>query len=140
MQTSCLTEHFFDRALERAKYLDDYLQREGRVVGPLHGLPVSIKDSFCLEGIQSTVGYVSFLNNPPASSNSALVDLLLDLGAVLYVKTNIPQTMMVRILLPYLGTNIISDTYIDGRLGEQHFRPNAEPAQYEVDSRWIERW
>lgn len=92
--TSCLTETFFSRALERAKYLDDYRQTEGKVLGPLHGLPVSIKDSFCVEGIQSTVGYVSFLEHEPAKSNSALVDLLLDLGAVLYVKTNIPQTMM----------------------------------------------
>ncbi|KAB8244545.1 amidase signature domain-containing protein [Aspergillus flavus] len=92
--TSCLTEHFFDRALERAQYLDDYLKREKRVIGPLHGLPISLKDSFCIKGIQSTVGYVSFLENPPAETNSALVDLLLDLGAVLYVKTNIPQTMM----------------------------------------------
>ncbi|PIG89369.1 general amidase-B [Aspergillus arachidicola] len=92
--TSCLTEHFFDRALERAQYLDDYLKREKRVMGPLHGLPISLKDSFYIKGIQSTVGYVSFLENPPAETNSALVDLLLDLGAVLYVKTNIPQTMM----------------------------------------------
>ncbi|KAH8435262.1 general amidase GmdB [Aspergillus melleus] len=92
--TSCLTEHFFSRALERAKYLDDYLERERKVVGPLHGLPISLKDSFRLEGIQSTIGYASFLATPPASSNSALVNMLLDLGAVLYVKTNIPQTMM----------------------------------------------
>jgi amidase len=71
------------------------MRKEKRVIGPLHGLPVSIKDSFCVEGIQSTVGYVSLLANEPAVSNSALVDMLLDLGAVLYVKTNIPQTMMV---------------------------------------------
>jgi amidase len=92
-----LTEHFFDRALERAKYLDNYLKQNGKPIGPLHGLPISIKDSFCLEGVQSTIGYVSFLEDPPASANSALVDMLLNLGAVLYVKTNIPQTMMVRI-------------------------------------------
>jgi amidase len=94
-QTNCLTEHFFPRALERAQYLDEYLKREGKVIGPLHGLPISLKDSFCLEGIPTTVGYVSFLKNGPAKENSALVNLLLDLGAVLYVKTNIPQTMMV---------------------------------------------
>ncbi|PYI21446.1 alpha-glucosidase [Aspergillus violaceofuscus CBS 115571] len=92
--TSCLTEHFFERALERARYLDDYLMREGRVVGPLHGLPVSLKDSFRVEGIDTSVGYVSFLGHGPAKENSALVQMLLDLGAVLYVKTNVPQTMM----------------------------------------------
>ncbi|OQE39114.1 hypothetical protein PENCOP_c007G08507 [Penicillium coprophilum] len=91
---SCLTETFFPQALERAEYLDDYLQREGKPVGPLHGLPISIKDSFCVEGVQSTIGYVELLKDEPATANSALVKVLLDLGAVLYVKTNIPQTMM----------------------------------------------
>ncbi|KAL4739691.1 amidase signature domain-containing protein [Aspergillus similis] len=92
--TSCLTEHFFAQAFERARYLDEYLEREGKVVGPLHGLPISIKDTFQVKGVHTTVGYVSFLKNGPATENSAMVDLLLDLGAVLYVKTNIPQTMM----------------------------------------------
>lgn len=64
-------------------------------MGPFHGLPISLKDSFCIQGLQTTVGYVSFLKNAPAATNSALVNMLLDLGAVLYVKTNIPQTMMV---------------------------------------------
>ncbi|KAI2840227.1 hypothetical protein CBS147321_7233 [Aspergillus niger] len=92
--TSCLTEHFFQRAIERAQFLDEYLEREKKPFGPLHGLPISIKDSFCIEGVQSTIGYVKFLENSPASHNSAIVEMLLNLGAVLYVKTNIPQTMM----------------------------------------------
>lgn len=90
-----MTEHFFQRAIDRAHFLDEYLHREKKPLGPLHGLPISIKDSFCVEGIQSTVGYVAFLEKEPASQNSAIVDMLLNLGAVLYVKTNIPQTMMV---------------------------------------------
>jgi amidase len=97
LQTSCLTETFFPQALERAQYLDDYLKREGNPLGPLHGLPISIKDSFCVEGIQSTVGFVALLEDEPAKHNSALLQMLLHLGAVLYVKTNIPQTMMVNI-------------------------------------------
>ncbi|CAG8004237.1 unnamed protein product [Penicillium salamii] len=92
--TSCLTETFFPQALERAQYLDEYLQREGKPTGPLHGLPISLKDSFCVEGVQSTIAYVEFLKKEPATTNSALVKMLLQLGAVLYVKTNIPQTMM----------------------------------------------
>jgi Asp-tRNAAsn/Glu-tRNAGln amidotransferase A subunit and related amidases len=34
---------FFDVAIDRAKYLDDYLAKEGKPIGPLHGLPISIK-------------------------------------------------------------------------------------------------
>ena len=106
METSCLTEIFFSQAQDRARFLDEYLQREGRPIGPLHGLPISIKDSFCVEGLQSTVGYVSFLEHAPASTNSPLVTMLLQLGAVLYVKTNIPQTMMVNIPIDIINSTI----------------------------------
>ena len=42
-QTNCLTEIFVDRALERARELDEMLSRTGKIVGPLHGLPISLK-------------------------------------------------------------------------------------------------
>ncbi|KAJ5675544.1 hypothetical protein N7462_008441 [Penicillium macrosclerotiorum] len=120
--TSCLTETFFPQALDRARFLDEYREREGKPIGPLHGLPVSLKDSFCVEGIQSTVGYVSFLNHEPAKTNSSLVALLLDLGAVLYVKTNIPQTMMAS-NFPHTSPtqrNCDSDNNIFGRTLNPH--------------------
>lgn len=41
--TNCLTEILYDRALERARWLDEYYKREGGTVGILHGLPVSLK-------------------------------------------------------------------------------------------------
>lgn len=94
-----MTEHFFDFALERAKYLDDYLKREQKVIGPLHGLPISLKDCYHVKGYHTTIGYVSFLGHGPATTNSAVVDMLLDLGAVLYVKTNVPQTMLVSLFV-----------------------------------------
>ncbi|VUC35351.1 unnamed protein product [Clonostachys rosea] len=89
---NCLTETFFDRAIQRAQYLDDQ-RAAGKICGPLHGLPVSIKDSFRVIGSQSTLGIVSFLNKEPATSNSVLVDMLIELGSVIYVKTNVPQTL-----------------------------------------------
>ncbi|PIG89390.1 general amidase-B [Aspergillus arachidicola] len=92
--TNCLTETFFDEALTRAKQLDEYLSATGKTIGPLHGLPISLKDSFNVAGIPSTLGFVSFLDRPVPTSNSALVDILLAAGAVVYVKTNIPQTLM----------------------------------------------
>ncbi|KAH7364836.1 amidase [Rhexocercosporidium sp. MPI-PUGE-AT-0058] len=91
---NCLTETFFDLAFERAKFLDLYLLEHGKPMGSLHGLPISLKDGFNIKGIPSTLGYLSFLKHPLPDKNCPLVDTLLSLGAVLYVKTNIPQTLM----------------------------------------------
>ncbi|KAJ3563715.1 hypothetical protein NP233_g8763 [Leucocoprinus birnbaumii] len=90
---NCLTEIFIERALERAAGLDEHFKSTGQVVGPLHGLPVSIKDMLMIKGLDTTNGYVGRINQP-APKNAALVDILESLGAVPYVKTNIPQTLM----------------------------------------------
>ncbi|KAL4965433.1 amidase signature domain-containing protein [Aspergillus stella-maris] len=92
--TACLTEIFFDEAIARAKELDEYFQKTGKTKGPFHGLPISVKDSFNVKGYETTVGFVSFIGKSTALANAPLIDILLELGAVLYVKTNIPQTMM----------------------------------------------
>lgn len=91
--TNCLTEILFQDALARARELDTHLATTGRPLGPLHGLPISLKDCFNISGYDSSVGVAS-LCFKPAKTNSALVDLLLSMGAVLYCKTNVPQTMM----------------------------------------------
>lgn len=90
--TNCLTEIFFDEAVIRAKELDR-TQKTSGIIGALHGLPISLKDQFNLKGIESTIGYVSRCGKPE-TRNSTLVDLLLDAGAVLYCKTNVPATLM----------------------------------------------
>ncbi|KAF2811783.1 amidase [Mytilinidion resinicola] len=91
---NCCTEIMFNEALVRAKECDEYLKTKGKPMGKFHGLPISLKDSFNVKGVQSTLCYVSFLSHPPDTENSALVDIILSEGAVIYVKTNIPQTMM----------------------------------------------
>ncbi|KAL6309985.1 general amidase [Sparassis latifolia] len=91
--TNCLTEIFFARALDRAAELDEYLKQHGTVMGPLHGLPISLKDQFCVKGLETVMGYAAWIGKV-AAENAVLVDLLLDCGAVLYVRTNLPQTLM----------------------------------------------
>jgi amidase len=54
--TKCLTEIFFDHALDRAKQLDEKFAKTRTPTGPLHGLPVSVKDGFDIEGIDTTSG------------------------------------------------------------------------------------
>ncbi|KAL5337214.1 amidase signature domain-containing protein [Aspergillus crustosus] len=92
--TRCLTEIFFDQAIERAKELDRQYAETGKLAGPLHGIPISLKDSYNVIGVQSTLGYVSFLDHPVLGFNSPMVNILLEAGAVIYVKTHLPQTMM----------------------------------------------
>ena len=56
VQTNCLTEIFVERALERAAWLDEQLELKGKVVGPLHGLPISLKDQIRIEGLETIMG------------------------------------------------------------------------------------
>ncbi|KAG2137384.1 general amidase [Suillus bovinus] len=89
---NCLTEIFVDRALARAAELDDYLKNTGKVVGPLHGLPISLKDQLCIKGLETTIGYASWIGQY-ADKNAVLVDILIECGAVPFVRTNVPQTL-----------------------------------------------
>jgi amidase len=90
---NCLTEIFFEQAIERAAWLDSEYKRTGKTVGPLHGVPVSLKDTFKVKGYDTSIGIAS-LAFDQATENALLVDILLEQGAVLYCKTNIPQTLM----------------------------------------------
>ncbi|KIM22010.1 hypothetical protein M408DRAFT_333129 [Serendipita vermifera MAFF 305830] len=91
--TNCVTELYIESALARARFLDDHLAKTGVKFGPLHGLPVSLKDQFCIEGSETIMGYVSWVGRI-AKRNSVLVDILLELGAVIIAKTNVPQSLM----------------------------------------------
>lgn len=44
IQVNCLHEIFFDDAISEAQKLDDYFAEHRKPIGPLHGLPVSLKD------------------------------------------------------------------------------------------------
>lgn len=56
LQVNCLTEIFVERALARAAELDEYLKTMGKVMGPLHGLPISLKDQIIIKGLETTMG------------------------------------------------------------------------------------
>ncbi|KAJ6013358.1 acetamidase [Penicillium herquei] len=87
-----VTEILFDEALATAKDLDEYLKVNGKPKGPLHGLPISLKDNFNIKGKDSSLGFTSMVGKP-AATNGPIAQLLLDAGAVLYVKTNVPPGM-----------------------------------------------
>ncbi|EAW06572.1 putative general amidase GmdA [Aspergillus clavatus NRRL 1] len=98
----CLHEVFFDAAIEDAKRLDAYYAEYQKPVGPLHGLPVSLKDQFHVRGVETTMGYVGWIGKFQGNKGdprrgifeSELVRELRKLGAVLYCKTSVPATLM----------------------------------------------
>ncbi|KAH6677865.1 amidase signature domain-containing protein [Plectosphaerella plurivora] len=91
---NCLHDFFPEEALARAKELDQYYAENGKPIGPLHGLPISLKDQLRVKGRQTHMGYVGWVNKVD-DKPSVLVDLLARAGAVFYVKTSVPQSLMV---------------------------------------------
>ena len=59
---------------------------------PLFGIPISIKDSFDVEGLATTFGLMSRANSTPVES--PLVKCLKNSGMIPFVKTNVPQLLM----------------------------------------------
>lgn len=92
--TRCLTVTMFDEALKHAKELDRHLKETGHTVGHLHGLPISLKDNFNIAGQPSSVGFCAWAEEP-MQHDSAVVSMLKEQGAIVYVKTNVPTAMMI---------------------------------------------
>ncbi|OJJ51284.1 hypothetical protein ASPZODRAFT_148589 [Penicilliopsis zonata CBS 506.65] len=88
---SCLHEIFFETAIKDAEDLDAYWDQDHKPTGPLHGLPVSLKDVMHVKGIGISVGFVGRLGTAgDGRFESEIVTMLRSLGAVLYVKTSVP--------------------------------------------------
>ena len=75
----------FERARTRARALD----RTRGTRGPLHGVPMTIKESYDVAGLPTTWGVPAYRDRI-ATKNAVVVDRLLDAGAVLFGKTNVP--------------------------------------------------
>ncbi|KAL1795237.1 hypothetical protein ACET3X_007053 [Alternaria dauci] len=88
-----LTEILFDDAIQQAEALDSYFRETGQLVGPLHGVPMTLKDQFDVKGYDSTLGYVGRAFKP-AQQDCVLVSLLKKMGAVIVAKSNLPQSIM----------------------------------------------
>lgn len=78
----------FDEARERAREADRALAR-GEYRGPLHGVPMTIKETFELAGWPTTAGLPE-LREHVSTTTSVAVQRLLDAGAVIFGKTNVP--------------------------------------------------
>lgn len=81
----------FDEALEEAAAADAE-RAAGSASGALHGLPVTVKESFDVAGTPTTWGLPQFRGNV-ASGDAELVQRLRAAGAVVLGKTNVPREL-----------------------------------------------
>ena len=80
-----------DRARQRARDADAALAR-GAPWGPLHGVPMTVKESFNIAGLPTTYGFAAFRDNI-ATSDAVAVQRLKAAGAVIFGKTNVPESL-----------------------------------------------
>jgi amidase len=78
-----------EQAMAAARRADEELAR-GRLLGPLHGLPIAHKDLQPTEGIRTTFGSPIYKDFVPQQS-SLLVERTRSAGAILVGKTNTPE-------------------------------------------------
>lgn len=77
-----------DSAWYQARAADEALHH-GQLLGPLHGVPITIKDSFDTRDMRTTAGYPPFSNRVPLE-DALLVSRLRHAGAIIIGKTNLP--------------------------------------------------
>lgn len=78
-----------DSARQEAKKAEDAVMRGG-TLGPLHGVPFSVKDLITTKGVRTTFGSKIFADNVPAEDAPA-VERLKKAGGMLIGKTNTPE-------------------------------------------------
>jgi amidase len=76
-------------AIARAKQADEALSR-GELWGPLHGVPITIKDGWETEGIISSAGTMGRASFVPAK-DATVVTRIRSAGAIIVGKTNVPE-------------------------------------------------
>jgi aspartyl-tRNA(Asn)/glutamyl-tRNA(Gln) amidotransferase subunit A len=81
-----------EHAFERARLLDD-AQASGAVLGPLHGVPVALKDNLCTRGVPTTASS-RILERFVPPYDATVVQKLESAGAVIIGKTNLDEFAM----------------------------------------------
>jgi Asp-tRNA(Asn)/Glu-tRNA(Gln) amidotransferase A subunit family amidase len=79
-----------DKALAEADRLDAALAKSGALSGPLHGIPVVVKDQAETAGIETTFGSIAFDGNIP-TEDATIIAKLKAAGAIILAKTAMPD-------------------------------------------------
>lgn len=92
-KTNCVSELLPQQALARADELDAYMTKYKKVTGPLHGLPISVKECIGMKGLTCHGGFAAWADKE-APDDALILKILLKAGCVLYARTNEPQTLV----------------------------------------------
>lgn len=78
------------RALQEAAALDEHLRATGKLVGPLHGIPVLLKDNINTKDMPTTGGSLTLAGYTPAT-DAAITQKLRSAGAIILAKVNLHE-------------------------------------------------
>ena len=97
------------KALEEAAALDEHLRKTGKFVGPLHGIPVLLKDNVNTKDMPTTGGSLSLAGYTPAT-DAAITQKLRSAGAIILAKVNLHSRSGVRQSVRSVGKPSIPTT------------------------------
>ncbi|RMZ86331.1 hypothetical protein DV736_g6443, partial [Chaetothyriales sp. CBS 134916] len=120
---NCLHEIFFDQAIQRA--------------GPLHGVPISLKDQFYVKGVETSMGYVGWIGTVEGNKQSpeykiresVITKALLNLGAVLYCKAGFMSTSIESLKLIQMALLSTQPWISDAEVVPMPWRPEYEEVE-----------
>jgi amidase len=93
-------------ALDDARARDAERRSSGRR-GPLHGIPIAIKDNIDVQGLPTTGGHAS-LRGPAAADDATVVRRLREAGAIVLMKTNMDELALNTRGLSSVGGQILN--------------------------------
>jgi amidase len=82
---------FREASLARAREADQALAKK-QWWGPFHGVPITVKESYGMEGVPTTAGLPQYKDFRP-KQNAIAVDRILGAGAIVIGKTNVPAML-----------------------------------------------
>ena len=89
---NCFTQRRQEASLIAAAVADQ-ARSAGEDLGPLHGLPLTIKENLDLRGTDATLG-IPARTGQPADTDAAIVSAIQSAGAIILGKTNVPQLLL----------------------------------------------
>jgi amidase len=106
------------QAVADAAALDAHLQKTGAMMGPLHGIPVLVKDNYDAAGLQTTAGSAALIGWVPAKDSTA-VRKLRAAGAIILAKTTMSEWARggldnINSVLPGFARNPYNTAYATG--------------------------